>query len=128
HGSAEDYGVKVGLEPAETQSPGGGIDPEEMDRYIHMDSNIDELSATVARAFPGLDPRPEKVIPCVITDSRDGQFLVGRLGNQPRVVVAGGDSGHGFKHAAGVGELLAQAVVGESPYCATDFMDPWRFL
>jgi sarcosine oxidase len=127
HGSAEDYGVKIGLEPDETQSPGGGIDPEEMDRYIHMDSDIDELSATVARAFPGLDPRPDKVIPCVITDSPDGQFLVGPLSNQPRVVVAGGDSGHGFKHAAGVGELLAQAVAGESPYCATDFMDPARF-
>jgi len=127
HGSAEDYGVKIGLEPAETQSPGGGIDPEEMDRYIHLDTDIDELSATVARAFPGLDPRPGKVIPCVITDSPDGQFLVGPLTSQPRVVVAGGDSGHGFKHAAGVGELLAQAVVGESPYCATDFMDPARF-
>jgi sarcosine oxidase len=41
--------------------------------------------------------------------------------------VAGGDSGHGFKHAAGIGELLAQVVVGESPYSATGFMDPARF-
>jgi len=40
--------------------------------------------------------------------------------------VAGGDSGHGFKHAAGVGELLAQIVVGERTYCATDFLDPAR--
>jgi sarcosine oxidase len=128
HGSAEDYGVKIGLEPAETQSAEGGIDPEEVDRYIHLDTDIDELSATVARAFPGLDPRPAKVMPCLINDSPDGQFLVGRLPAQPRVIVAGGDSGHGFKHAAGIGELLAQVVAAESPYCATAFMDPARFL
>jgi sarcosine oxidase len=127
HGSAEDYGVKIGLEPAETQSSAGGIDPEEVDRYIHLDTDIDELSAAVARAFPGLDPRPAKVMPCLINDSPDGQFLVGRFSGQPRIVVAGGDSGHGFKHAAGIGELLAQLVVGDSPYCITEFMDPARF-
>ena len=126
HGSADDYGIKIGLEPAGT-SDGGGIDPEQMDRYIHLDTDIEELTSCVARALPGLDPRPAKVIPCVITDSPDGQFLIGRLASEPRVIVAGGDSGHGFKHAAGVGELLAQIVTGERPYCATDFLDPARF-
>jgi sarcosine oxidase len=105
-----------------------GIDPEEMDRYIHLDSDIDELTSCVAQALPGLDPRPEKVIPCLITDSPDEQFLVGRLASQPRVVVAGGDSGHGFKHAAGIGELLAQIVTGEPTYCPTAFMDPARVV
>jgi sarcosine oxidase len=98
-----------------------------MDRYIHLDTDVDELSSAVTRAFPALDSRPAKVIPCLVTDSPDGQFLVGGLSDQPRVVVAGGDSGHGFKHAAGVGELLAQMVAGEQPYCATDFLDPARF-
>ena|SRR5215472_5922317 len=126
HGSADDYGVKVGVEPADTPDP-VEIDPEELDRYIHLDTDVDELSSAVARAFPGLDPKPAKVIPCLITDSPDGQFLVGGLSNQPRILVAGGDSGHGFKHAAGVGELLAQMVVGEQPYCAANFLDPERF-
>jgi sarcosine oxidase len=98
-----------------------------MDRYIHLDTDIDELTSSVARAFPGLEPRPTKVIPCMVTDSPDEQFLVGRLVGEPRVVVAGGDSGHGFKHAAGIGEMLAQIVTGEHTYCAADFMDPARF-
>ena len=127
HGSAEDYGVKIGLEPANATSAPVRMDPEEMDRYIHLDTDVDELSSVVGRAFPGLDPRPVKVIPCLVTDSPDGQFLVGAPSNEPRIVVAGGDSGHGFKHAAGVGELLAQIVVGEQPYSATDFMNPARF-
>jgi sarcosine oxidase len=123
HGSADDYGVKIGPE-----TPGvTGFDPEEMDRYIHLDTDVDRLAASVAAAFPGLDPRPEKVIPCVVTDSPDGQFLIGRPAGQDRVVVAGGDSGHGFKHAAGIGELLAQITTGERPYCETGFLDPARF-
>jgi len=126
HGSAEDYGIKIGLDPARATA-GNAIDPEQMDRYIHLDTDIDELTSCVGQAFPGVEPRPAKVIPCVITDSPDEQFLVGRLASEPRVVVAGGDSGHGFKHAAGVGELLAQVVTGEHPYCATGFLDPARF-
>jgi sarcosine oxidase len=126
HGSADDYGIKIGLDPARA-SAATAIDPEEMDRYIHLDTDVDELASCVARAFPGLEPRPAKVIPCVVTDSPDEQFLVGRLATEPRLVVAGGDSGHGFKHAAGVGELLAQIVTGDRPYCATGFLDPARF-
>jgi sarcosine oxidase len=127
HGSDEDFGIKIGPRNAGLSPGGAGIDPEEMDRYIHLDSDIDELAASVAGAFPGLDPRPAKVIPCLITDSPDGQFIVGRLTSEPRVVAAGGDSGHGFKHAAGIGELLAQIVAGERPYCEAGFLDPARF-
>jgi len=126
HGSADDFGVKIGLHPG-LATASTAIDPEEMDRYIHLDTDIDELTSSVARAFPGLEPRPAKVIPCMVTDSPDEQFLVGRLAGEPRVVVAGGDSGHGFKHAAGIGEMLAQIVTGEHTYCAADFMDPARF-
>ena len=126
HGSAEDYGIKIGPEPVMSDS--AGIDPEEMDRYIHLDTDIDALTEHVAKAFPGLDPRPAKAITCMVTDSADGQFLVGRLPGRPRVVVAGGDSGHGFKHAAGIGELLAQLVTGQPAYCQTEFLDPARFL
>jgi sarcosine oxidase len=126
HGSAEDFGIKIGPENAAT-SDTVGFDPEEMDRYIYLEADIDKVTSYVAQALPGLDPRPAKVIPCVVTDSPDEQFLIGQLPGS-RVVVAGGDSGHGFKHAAGIGELLAQIVTSERPYCATGFLDPARFL
>jgi sarcosine oxidase len=123
HGSGEGFGIKIGLGGLERPR----IDPDEIDRYIHPDSDIDPLAASVARAFPGLDPRPAKVITCMNTGSPDGQFIVGRLDGNSRIVVAGGDSGHGFKHSAGLGELLAQMVVGEQPYCDTNFLNPARF-
>jgi sarcosine oxidase len=123
HGSAEGFGIKVG--PGGVDRP--AIDPDEVDRYIHPDSDIAPVAAIVAQAFPGLDPHPAKVITCMNTGSPDGQFIVGRLNGDSRIVVAGGDSGHGFKHSAGIGELLAQNVVGEQPFCDATFLDPARF-
>jgi sarcosine oxidase len=123
HGSGDGFGIKVGLGGLERPP----VDADEVDRYIHPDSDIDPVAASVARAFPGLDPSPAKVITCMITDSPDGQFIIGRSVGDPRVVIAGGDSGHGFKHSAGIGELLAQMTVGEQPYCDTNFLNPARF-
>lgn len=123
HGSGDGWGVKIGLGGLERPP----IDPDEIDRYIHPVRDIDPLAASVARAFPGLDPRPAKVITCMVTYSPDGQFLVGRAARDPRVILGGGDSGHGFKHAAGIGELLAQVAAGEQLYCEAGFLDPARF-
>lgn len=122
HGSDEDFGVKVGLDGAERDR---GVDPDELDRYIHPRKDIAELSAAIAVHLPDLDPEPVKVIPCMVTDSPDGQFLVGR--RDERLVIAGGDSGHGFKHCAGVGELLAQLTTKETPYADVSFVDPMRY-
>ncbi|WP_350276546.1 N-methyl-L-tryptophan oxidase [Kribbella sp. HUAS MG21] len=122
HGSDEDFLVKVGLDGADRDRD---IDPDELDRYIHPRKDIAELAAAIADAFPELDPEPVKLMPCMVTDSPDGQFLVGRYDD--RVVVAGGDSGHGFKHCAGLGELLAQITTKETPYTDVSFVDPHRF-
>ncbi|MCE7012089.1 FAD-dependent oxidoreductase [Kibdelosporangium philippinense] len=103
HGSTADFAVKVGAHPLDT------VDVED----------------AVAQAFPSLAPKPFDVKPCHVTDSPDEQFLVGRISDH--VTVAGGDSGHGFKHCAGIGELLAQIVTGEPTYCPIEFMDPTRF-
>lgn len=122
HGSDEDFLVKVGLDGAERARD---VDPDELDRYIHPREDIAELSAAIADHFPELDPEPVKLMPCMVTDSRDGQFLVGHY--DERVLIAGGDSGHGFKHCAGVGELLAQLTTKETPYTDVSFIDPLRF-
>jgi sarcosine oxidase len=123
HGSDDGFHIKIGLGDHGTDD----TDPDELDRYIHPRTDVERLADAVATAFPQVDPVPVKAIPCMITDSPDEQFLVGRPEGDPRLVVAGGDSGHGFKHAAGVGELLARIAVGERPYGDIGFMDPTRF-
>jgi sarcosine oxidase len=122
HGSGDGFGVKIGLDGAERAT---GFDPDELDRYIHPQEDFGALADAISHAFPELDPQPVKVIPCMVTDSPDGQFLVGR--RDERLLIAGGDSGHGFKHCAGVGELLAQMTTKETPYTDVSFIDPLRF-
>jgi len=125
HGAADGHGIKVGVDVDDDGF--ADTDADEVDRYIHPRNDAARLSSWVEEAFPELDPVPDKAIPCMITASPDGQFLVGRPGADPRVLLASGDHGHGFKHAAGIGELLAQLAVGEEPYCDASFLDPDRF-
>jgi sarcosine oxidase len=123
HGAGDGFHIKIGLGDHGQDD----TDPDALDRYIHPRTDVDRLAEAVAAAFPQVDPVPVKAIPCMITNSPDEQFLVGRPEGDPRLVMAGGDSGHGFKHAAGVGELLAWIAVGEQPYGDIGFLDPTRF-
>ena len=125
HGSAADeHGVKVGPDHDPNFAP---VDPDTIERSVSpADSQL--ISALVEGALPGLDPRPTSVTTCMITRSPDGQFQIGRPHDDPRLVVGGGCSGHAFKHATGIGELLAQLTCGEKPLVDTDFVNPNRFL
>lgn len=127
HGSdaREGFGIKIGMEDQGHNF--ADTDPDEVDRSIRPATDTAQLSAWVADAFPGIDPVPAKAAVCMINNTPDHQFLLGRPGGDPRLIVAGGDSGHGFKHAAGIGELLAGLAVGEEPYTDIGFLDPGRF-
>jgi glycine/D-amino acid oxidase-like deaminating enzyme len=51
---------------------------------------------------------------CPYCDSVDGDFWIDELPGDPSVVVATGGSGHGFKFAPVLGELIAAVVQGEA--------------
>lgn len=122
HGAGAGYAVKVG---AERNDSFLSIDPDTIERSTSPRDH-ELVSRLLAEAVPGLNPVPTQVVTCMITDSRDGQFLLGRPGGDPRLLIGGGDSGHAFKHAAGLGELLAQLTIGEQPYVDPAFVDPDR--
>lgn len=127
HGASADehYAVKVGLE-AQGRVVEDSIDPDRVDREVHP-SDHEVLSAEIAQAFPGLGPQPADSVVCMFTDSPDGQFIIGRPDGQPRIVVATGDSGHGYKHSPAIGELLAQLALDEQPFTDIAFTSPSRF-
>ena len=53
-------------------------------------------------------------IEAILMFSPDRQFVLGRPGGDERIVIAGGDRGHGFKHAPASGELpKASAIQGQ---------------
>ena len=49
---------------------------------------------------------------CLYADSFDGDFWICRHPQRPNVVIAGGGSGHGFKFAPVLGELIANCAEG----------------
>lgn len=51
---------------------------------------------------------------CVYGDTRDAHFWIARHPAHPNLTVATGGSGHGFKFAPVLGELIADAVLGRA--------------
>jgi sarcosine oxidase len=58
----------------------------------------------VERRLPRLDPTPIRAETCIYTNVEDERFVCERRG---RYVLGSACSGHGFKFAPAVGELLA---------------------
>jgi sarcosine oxidase len=52
---------------------------------------------------------------CIYTNTPDGHFLIDRHRDTPDVLVASCCSGHGFKFAPAIGELLADLAAGLAP-------------
>ena len=119
---SDGFDVKVG---PEFDGPFTADDPDAIDRDIHA-GETDEISELVAATFPDVEPEPSAATTCIMTHTPDGLFVVGPTAH-PRVVVGGGCSGHSFKHASALGELVAQSVVGEPAFTDASFLDPRRF-
>lgn len=125
HGATAGHEVKIG--PEDDGINFAAVDPDSIDRGI-SEADWTQVSQLVARTLPGLDPIPSRTTTCMVTNSPDHQFQLGRPHNDPRLVVGGGCSGHAFKHATGIGEALAQITVNDTPFVDLGFVDPNRFL
>jgi len=105
----------VGYKAARDGGRKGAFDPDQPDRPV-LAALVEELSAHVAEAFPGLDSRPVHQEACLYTMTPDGDFILDAIDG---VVVCGGDSGHAFKFGPLLGRLCADLAQGRSlpPEC-----------
>ncbi|MBE8517348.1 N-methyl-L-tryptophan oxidase [Amycolatopsis sp. H6(2020)] len=128
HGTGTDLGpdgeVKLGLEDGGAGFP--VVRADTVDRSV-SDADWATLAELLPNAVPGLEPVPARAAVCMTTRTPDRQFLLGRPRGDRRLVVGGGCSGHGFKHATGIGEVLADLVCGREPGVDVGFADPDRF-
>ena len=65
---------------------------------------VEAVSEWVSRRLPRVDPAPIRAETCIYTNVADESFVCERRG---RYVIGSACSGHGFKFAPAVGELLA---------------------
>ena len=84
-------------------------DPAAVDRERHeFDTN--RLTDFVAAHLTGIEPVPVRHSVCLYTVSPDQHFIVDRHPRWSNVAIACGFSGHGFKFAPVMGEVLADLV------------------
>lgn len=124
HGQIDGLPIKVGAPDNEYNVR--PTDPDTIDRVL-AEEDIAAARETVARYLDGIDPEPVLAYTCMITFSPDHQFVLGPRENGSRVIIAGGDSGHAFKHASAIGEFLAGSALGEPASDRYAFVSPTRF-
>jgi sarcosine oxidase len=91
---------------------GPPIDPDSADRLIPKES-LATMRRRLGARFPAMKGAPlvESRV-CQYENSSNGDFLLDRHPSIDNVWLAGGGSGHGFKHGPAVGEYLAGRILG----------------
>jgi sarcosine oxidase len=82
------------------------IDPEAVDRPMAADDEALIRGALEAHLPDAAGPMVASLT-CRYTMTPDGDFIIDRLPQAPRIVVASPCSGHGFKFAPAIGDILA---------------------
>jgi monomeric sarcosine oxidase len=94
---------------------GEAIDPDTMERAPSA-TRIADARAFLARRFPALANAPllgAEV--CQYENTSNGDFAIDRHPTFDNVWIAGGGSGHGFKHGPAVGAYLVERMLRDGP-------------
>jgi glycine/D-amino acid oxidase-like deaminating enzyme len=94
---------------------GPPIDPDSANRIVSP-TTIAHMRAYLAERFPALAGAPivdSRV--CQYENTSNGDFILDRHPGYENVWIAGGGSGHGFKHGPAIGEYVAQLVTAARP-------------
>lgn len=93
---------------------GEPIDPSDPDRTARPDDEA-ALREFVERYLPEAAGPTEMLRACIFTNTPDEHFVIDHLADAPQVIVASACSGHGYKFASVIGEILADlATRGET--------------
>ena len=109
-------GLKVATEQYDVTTT-----PETVSREVGQ-SDKDAMYAMASARIPDLGPTCLRAKTCLYTETPDHGFVIDEHPELDHVIVASPCSGHGFKHSAGIGELLAQAALEGAP-----LPDPEKF-
>jgi glycine/D-amino acid oxidase-like deaminating enzyme len=103
----EHRGVKVAID-----AHGPEVDPETMERVVDA-ASVARVREALRLHLPALADAPllESRV-CQYENTADGHFLLDRLPGHDRAWIAGGGSGHGFKHGPAVGSYVAELIEG----------------
>jgi glycine/D-amino acid oxidase-like deaminating enzyme len=110
------YGFPInrdGVMKIANHGPGREMSPDSPNRVVTSEDETN-LREFLASTFPTLADAPVvHTRVCMYCDTHDGHFWIARDPEREGLVVAAGDSGHGFKFAPVLGEIIADATEGK---------------
>ncbi|MBX3080832.1 MAG: N-methyl-L-tryptophan oxidase [Anaerolineae bacterium] len=98
-------GLKIAAEQMETST-----DPDTVSRTVTAEETDAMYRRYVAPQFPSVSNQCVKAATCFYTVTPGSRFIIDQHPAHPQVIVASPCSGHGFKHSAAIGEVLADLV------------------
>nr|NIP95408.1 FAD-dependent oxidoreductase [Akkermansiaceae bacterium] len=117
-------GLKIAL-----HKPGYPIVPDQLGLPGHdvREGEVEALREVLRSCLPGGDGPLLATRICLYTNSADQHFIVGPHPGFERVTLAAGFSGHGFKFASVMGEVLAELALDGATRHPIAFLSPDRF-
>ncbi len=100
------HGVKLGTEQYALTTTA-----DTMAREVTAEESAALFRDHIDGRLRGVRKEVLRAVTCLYTTTPDHGFIVDRLAGMPRVLVASPCSGHGFKHSAGLGELIAERAL-----------------
>ncbi|MBI5094485.1 MAG: N-methyl-L-tryptophan oxidase [Candidatus Hydrogenedentes bacterium] len=124
------YGVpavsEFGMKLAEHTGGATVDDPDTLNRGLEPDDE-QPILRFIHDTFPNMEPRRTRFSVCMYTVSPDEHFIIDQHPRHANVVIGAGFSGHGFKFASVVGEILAQLALDRRTSHPIDFLRLKRF-
>ncbi|HEX6850218.1 MAG TPA: N-methyl-L-tryptophan oxidase [Candidatus Polarisedimenticolaceae bacterium] len=110
-------GVKLAI-----HHEGRATDPDHVRREVGA-GEVEDLRRRFRRFMPAADGPLLRTAVCLYTNTPDEHFWIDRHPGHPQVLIASPCSGHGFKFASAIGEILADELTGKP----TSFdLEPFR--
>lgn len=120
-------GAHGGAKIAYFRVPGARVacTPETIDRAVH-EPEVALMREAIAGRMPTLNGPLLFAKTCMYTNTPDEHFVIATLPGRPQVAIAAGFSGHGFKFASVVGEIMADLATDGVTRHPIALFDPAR--
>ena len=102
-----DRRIKVATEQYETLTTADTIN-----REVDPEESAEMYRRHVHGRLAGATPRVAQAAACLYTVTPDRGFIIDHHPRHDRIFVVSACSGHGFKHSAGIGDLVAERLTG----------------
>jgi sarcosine oxidase len=106
--------VKVGGRPLQKEPSASYSTPESVER-AWTDENVEMMREMIRTRLPTLNGELHRGETCLTTNTPSSDFLIAPHPRAPHVILVSACSGHGFKFAPAIGEIVAEMCTHPQP-------------